>query len=244
MKLKLVGTGAILEGSRSACTLIDDKVLIDCGNGLLKTLIQQGVKVDDIEAILITHLHADHFFDLPFLGMTRFITNPDKKIKIYCPIGTEKIVEELSDNYVASQPDSFKKWKEKGKIEYCEFESLENEEVIPGYFATSYVVEHGLKKPAYGYVIKHSGKAVGFSGDTTLCENVEKIIQDSDISVLDAIFVEITSGHMGVETIEELHNKYNKPIITTHMTDEARRVAKEKNIKGLIVPEDGTVVII
>lgn len=37
MKLQMIGTGAIGAKERSACSLIDEKILIDCGNGNIKT---------------------------------------------------------------------------------------------------------------------------------------------------------------------------------------------------------------
>ena len=46
MKLKLVGTGAITGKERSACSLVDEKILIDCGNGIVKTLTEQGIDIN------------------------------------------------------------------------------------------------------------------------------------------------------------------------------------------------------
>ena len=88
MKLKLIGTGAITGKNRSACSLVDGKILVDCGNGILKTLTEQGIDIYNIEVILITHLHADHFFDLPFLALLRFFNKPQNFTTIYCPVGT------------------------------------------------------------------------------------------------------------------------------------------------------------
>ena len=39
MKLKLIGTGAITGKERSACSLIDGRILIDCGNGFDKKIV-------------------------------------------------------------------------------------------------------------------------------------------------------------------------------------------------------------
>ncbi len=78
MKLKIVGTGAITGKNRSASSLIDNKILVDCGNGLLKTLEEQGCNIYDIETILITHLHADHFFDIPFLVLLNSFNKSEK----------------------------------------------------------------------------------------------------------------------------------------------------------------------
>lgn len=240
MKLKLVGTGAIKGPDRSACSLVDDKILIDCGNGLLKTLEQQQVDIMKIEALLITHLHADHFFDLPFYVLLRFVTPEKIPLKIYCPSGTEKMVEFLCDNCVAQQKGIYKKWKDEGKFEFIEFESLQNEEITKGYFATSYLVSHGDVKLAYGYTIKHNNKCVGFSGDTTYCNSVEEIVKGSQVAVLDMFSTTKTKAHMSVEEIINICKNYpDKIIVGTHSTQQARVEGLSQNIKNLVVATDG-----
>ena len=47
MKLKLVGTGAIGAFERSASSLVDDIILVDCGNGITKTVVQEGGKIEE-----------------------------------------------------------------------------------------------------------------------------------------------------------------------------------------------------
>ena len=239
MKLKLVGTGAITGKERSACSLIDGKILIDCGNGIVKTLTEQGIDINNIEAILITHLHADHFFDLPFFILVKNIYNSQKITRIYCPKGTEKIIEHLSNDYVAGQASAFENWKNNSKVEFIEFDDLKDKEIVTGYYANAYVVEHGEQKPSYGYVIRKENKAIGFSGDSTYCESIDIIIQNSNITVLDMSFPKRNEAHMGVDDIECISNKFNKKIVATHMSKPARELAKDKNIKNLTIPNDG-----
>lgn len=239
MKLKLIGTGSIIGEARSACSLIDEKILIDCGNGILKTLTSQGIDINNIKTILITHLHADHFFDLPFFLLVKNNFKHNEETKIYCPKGTEEIIKHLCNDYVGGQPNLFEKWKYNSKILFEEFDNLNDEEIIKGYFVNSYFVEHGKKKPAYGYVIRKDNKSIGFSGDSTYCENVKKIIEISDVSVLDMSHPKGNEAHMGVEDIEYICKKFDKKIVATHMSDQARKLAKELNIKNLIIPNDG-----
>lgn len=40
MEVKMIGTGAIGAKSSSASTLIDKRILIDCGNGITKRIKQ------------------------------------------------------------------------------------------------------------------------------------------------------------------------------------------------------------
>lgn len=239
MKLKLVGTGSIVSSRRSACSVIDNNILIDCGNGLVKTLAEQGIDVNDIETVLITHLHADHILDLPFFVITRAITKAKKTATIYCPKGAEKITKHICNDYIGIGTDIYTQYKKDAKVEFVEIDVLENKEVANGYRIDSYIVEHGDKKPAYGYVVKKDGKAIGFSGDSGYCENIENIVNSSTIAVLEMTRVKDGLQHMGYKNIETFCKKYKKIILTTHMSDEARKYALENPIENLIVPDDG-----
>ncbi len=66
MKLQIIGSGGILQKEASASYLIDDHILIDMPNGSCKNLYNLGIKAENIDHVLITHFHGDHFFDIPF----------------------------------------------------------------------------------------------------------------------------------------------------------------------------------
>ena len=51
--------------------------LIDCGASSLPALKRQGIACDDIDLILITHFHGDHFGGLPFLLLDAQFTAPN-----------------------------------------------------------------------------------------------------------------------------------------------------------------------
>jgi len=238
MKLKMIGTGALSVKDRSSCSLIDDRILIDCGNGILKTLLEQNVDISKIDTLLITHLHGDHFLDIPFLIMQRNFMLAQNELKIFGPEGTENTIAKLV-TLAYEDIEDWQKEKDKAKVKFIEFKSLNNEEVANNYFVDSYEVKHGNCKPAYGYIVRCNNKVIGFSGDSSYCENIDKIINSSNLSVLDMSFVNSNNKHMGVQDIEFLAKKYNKQIITTHMNQEARELVIENKIKNIIVPNDG-----
>ncbi|MBV9000022.1 MAG: MBL fold metallo-hydrolase, partial [Solirubrobacterales bacterium] len=70
-ELVLLGTaGAPLpvagRGGISSAVVVDDRVfVIDCGRGSPSALVDAGLDFTQLEAIFITHLHADHVGDLP-----------------------------------------------------------------------------------------------------------------------------------------------------------------------------------
>jgi ribonuclease BN (tRNA processing enzyme) len=76
MKLTVLGKSPAWQDAGGACSgylVKDDErtVLLDCGNGVFGKLREYGDYVD-VDAIIISHLHADHFLDLvPFaFGLT------------------------------------------------------------------------------------------------------------------------------------------------------------------------------
>lgn len=238
MRVKTIGTGAISVKQRSACSLIDNKILIDCGNGIVKTLLEQNVDIKEINTLLITHLHGDHFLDIPFLIIQRKFCSACNELNIYCPKGTEEAIEKII-NLIYSDIEDWKALRDKTKVKFIEFENLTNKEVTNGYFVDSYEVKHGDFKPAYSFVLKNGDKSVGFSGDSIYCENIETIVKKTDISILDMSFIDSNNKHMGAHDIENLVNKYDKKIIATHMSESVRQYGNEIKNSKLIIPNDG-----
>lgn len=239
MNLHLIGTGSIGAIERSASALIDGKILIDCGNGIVKTIMEQGYDIGKIETIFITHLHGDHYMDLPFYILTKYFSGAKSKTKIYCPKDTEKKVKELFNGYAFGDCD-YEETKNTTNIEFIEFENLKDEKILEGYNVNSYLVDHVLIKPAYGYTIEKDGKTIGFSGDSIYCDVIDEIIEKSEYSVLDMSAIKRKKAHMGLDDIEIICDKYkDKRIVATHMNNEVRDYAKTLNISNLIIPNDG-----
>lgn len=241
MKIEFVGTGSVRAPQLSACTLIDGNLLIDVGNGIVKKIKQMGYSMADIENCLITHLHGDHFADIPFLLIDRGGENTQNPLNIYGPQGLESKIKELYDILVF--PIDFETAKEKAKVKFVEFKKLEHKSIDGKNFVTSFEVEHGNCKPAYGYIVERDNYKIGFSGDSAYCESVSQIVEQSDIAILDMCFIEAKKVHMGVEEVVKIAKSYpNKKFATTHMQEDARKEAKGKKIGNLIVPNDGEVI--
>jgi len=68
MRLTVLGKSPSWQDAGGACSgyLVEDngtRVLLDCGNGVFAKLREQMDYVD-VDAVVISHLHADHFLDL------------------------------------------------------------------------------------------------------------------------------------------------------------------------------------
>ncbi len=85
------GGPAIRPGSTnptSSLLVIDGRpVIIDCGLGVARGLVDQGLALKDIGLIFITHLHSDHYLDLGPLLHTAWTAGLESPVIVYGPQG-------------------------------------------------------------------------------------------------------------------------------------------------------------
>jgi len=90
MKLTVLGTSAGFAGKNDACssyliTLAEKHYLIDVGPGSLSSL-QNHIGYRELDAILVSHLHADHVSDLYTLRFAVFIAQREGSMPHPFPI--------------------------------------------------------------------------------------------------------------------------------------------------------------
>lgn len=236
MHIKTVGTGSLAVRQRSACTLIDGQILVDCGNGIVKTLLQQGIDLHKIHTILITHLHGDHFLDLPFLILQHSRDSALPPMRIIGPRRIQEIVGAIGQLIFSDE-----NWQDTCARSGCSFQEVSNLEPITryDYQITPMELSHGDLRPAYGYMLSDAKVTIGISGDTTMCPAVEDLLVHTDLSVLDATWVDSTASHLGIKQVQQLADQYQKPIIATHLSDPARAYAVSHPHPLVTIPEDG-----
>lgn len=82
---------------RSAGTTI----AVDCGNGILPNLQQHAV-VEDLTAVVLTHIHPDHCVDLYGLHVLRRYGLELEGLPVYAPHGVAKTLGTLVDDWGAT----------------------------------------------------------------------------------------------------------------------------------------------
>ena len=107
MQLRFVGCGdAFGSGGRgNTCFHVTGETvnfLIDCGASSLPALKRQGIVRDEIDLVLVTHFHGDHFAGLPFLLLDAQFSRRTQPLVIAGPEGIEtrlkQVMEALFEN--------------------------------------------------------------------------------------------------------------------------------------------------
>src|SRR5580700_3494396 len=83
LTLTLLGTGdAFASGGRAQAGYLLEaagkKILFEAGPGLIAELKRHGIEADALDAVVISHLHGDHFCGLPFLFLEYMWERPRK----------------------------------------------------------------------------------------------------------------------------------------------------------------------
>jgi len=100
MRLTVLGSSGTHPGPERACAsyLVEHdgyRLLVDCGNGSLSNL-QRRSGLGDLDQILISHLHPDHFADLYGLYYAlRFLPGGPGRVGVLGPAGSEAFITQL-----------------------------------------------------------------------------------------------------------------------------------------------------
>ncbi|MFV0129713.1 MBL fold metallo-hydrolase [Streptomyces sp. HMX112] len=195
MKLTVVGCSGSFPSADSACSsyLVEAdgfRLLLDMGNGALGEL-QRHIGLYDLDAIFLSHLHADHCIDMCGYFVARYYRHEGGRcpaIPVYAPDGAEQ---RLTTAYADTPSD-------KSMSEVFDFHTLEPGSFTLGPFQVrTERVEHPVE--AYGIRLEHGGKSLTYSGDTGVCDAVDVLAAGTDLFLCEASFTH------GKEDIPGLH---------------------------------------
>ena len=242
MKLTVVGTSCTWFERRNTSFVVDDNILIDTPAGSYKFVLQ-NFDVAKIDTIFITHFHDDHFIESRVFTtshMRNYKGERTGKLKMFGPKGIAKKLVDLNKFIIGSKDEcSLEK-----TLKSVEFIEVEDGKVynVGKYKVQAYRVDHG-EPETYGYkFIEDGGKTVAFSGDTLYCDNVNKMISESDVAFVDFTTMKPHVSHMCKDDFLRLRKDYpDKIIYPVHTTDDAQKFVEENNFNPL---HDGQVVII
>ncbi len=183
MQVTVVGCAGSFPGpdSPASCYLIEAdgfRLVLDLGNGALGAL-QRYTSLSDVDAICLSHLHADHCMDM--IGYSVFQNyhpqGPQPRIPVYGPPGTaDRLALALGSH-------------SKGMAEAFEFTTLAPGTVKIGPLTiTTATMRHPVQ--TFGFRIEQAGQVVAYSADTGPCEELVTLARDADVLLAEASFVD------------------------------------------------------
>ena len=183
----------------------DKKFILDFGAGAFSRLLEKE-KPENIDAIILSHLHFDHISDIGVLSyyfQGLFNGGYQKKLTVIMP------EDETNDIFKISASPYF------NVIKIKEGEMLNFGDVTLQF----YKMRHPVL--SYGVKVFAEGKTFAYTGDTNVCENVEKLFLSSDLVLADGAFTKDdwaeNKPHLSVGYIADLTKKCGNKSIITHL---------------------------
>jgi ribonuclease BN (tRNA processing enzyme) len=240
--LILLGTGGGPRPRRdrqaSAQVIVANGVpyVVDCGDGVARSLAMTGIPLPKLRHVFITHHHSDHNADYGNLLLLSWASGLRTPVDTWGPPPLEKMTRLFLE---MNEYDINIRIADEGRVPLAPL-IRPHEITQPGLVmqdenvkVTCALVEHGMVKPAFAYRFDAADRSIVISGDTNRSENLVKLAQGADVLVHEAIYVpaidRLVARVPNAATLKE-------HLIASHTpVEEAGRVAQEAGVKKLVL---------
>jgi ribonuclease BN (tRNA processing enzyme) len=221
MELQFLGSGdAFGSGGRfNTCFLVRDRqgaFLIDCGASSMIALRKFGVDPNEIRAVVVSHLHGDHFGGLPFFILdAQLVSRRTTPLVVAGPPGLETRLEAAMETFFPGSSRVERRF----ALEVREMQAGETS-TIEGADVTPYLMKHPCGAPPFALRIAVDGKVICYSGDTEWVEALGEAARGADLFVAEAYFRDKkVKFHLDYETLAaHLPAIGARRVILTHMS--------------------------
>ena len=181
VRVHFLGTGTPLglTGLYQACVLIatdGHKVLLDCGMTALASLGRAGIDPREIDAVLISHLHGDHFGGLAPLLLDASLRPRHKPLTIAGPAGTQSRVAESLEIFGWASASAV-------AAEFVQLDPAGEAANILGWEVTSLAVPHNPATAPTGLRVAVNGVVIGYSGDAGWSQSLVDLAKGADLFI-------------------------------------------------------------
>jgi ribonuclease BN (tRNA processing enzyme) len=212
-------------------------MMLDCGPTALLSMKRNGISPEPVDAVILSHLHGDHFAGLPFLFLEyRFERRRTRPLIIAGPPGTpERVHEVFRTMYreLAAEPMPF-------PIEFVELlpevpARVGEARVFP------FRVPHQEHEISLGVRVQLGGSTVLYSGDSGWTEAFVEHSRGTDLFICECCYFETSASfHLDYPRIAANRNRLScKQLILTHIGREV--LARLSEVREQIA-DDGLVV--
>lgn len=193
-------------------------ILLDCGASTLAALKKQNLSAADIDIILISHLHGDHFGGLPFILCEMIaMGNRSKPLTIIGPQATkEKTMQGLECFFpgICMKGDT--------PVEFLTYQTahvLEHASIQ----VTAFPAVHSPATNPHSLRVTADNTVISYSGDTEWSDALVRASMDADLFICEgSTWSTPVKHHISIkELLAQRHLIRAKRIVLTHLGEEA-----------------------
>lgn len=211
------------------------RIVVDCGLGVTRGLVEAGLHLRDLDLVFLTHLHSDHVLEFGPLIHTAWTTGLATPVSVYGPPGTRA----LWQGFLASLDyDIRTRIADEGRPELeplvaiCEY-GPGNVMAEGGLTVRALRVDHPPVTDCFALRIEAAGRAIVFSADTAYFPPLADFSAGADILVHEAMLPE------GLESIVARTgngSRLREHLVASHtFAADAGRIATAAGVRRLVL---------
>ena len=201
MQLTVIGCSGSFPGpdSPASCYLLEAegfRLVIDMGNGALGVL-QRYAQLFSVDAVCLSHLHADHCIDLSSYWVARQYApgGPRPPIPVYGPQATTDRIAGICGENAESIRARF-------DVRQLSPQTLQ----IGPFRVTTERMNHPVE--TFGFRVEHAGWTVAYSADTGQTDALVRLAQDADLLLSEASFQDAENNPPGLHLTARQAGEY------------------------------------
>ncbi|WP_322419275.1 MBL fold metallo-hydrolase [Mesorhizobium huakuii] len=210
-------------------------IVVDCGLGVTRGLVDAGISLKALDLIFITHLHSDHVLELGPLLHTAWTAGLATPVTVFGPPGTGHYWRRFCQ---AMEFDIEIRIVDEGRPDIREMVSVS--EFAEGHVldqrglkVTALRVDHPPVTDCFALRFDQGGKSVVFSADTAFFPPLADFSKGADLLVHEAMLEE------GIERLVARTGngaRLREHLLASHsFAEEAGRIASDAGVKRLVL---------
>jgi ribonuclease BN (tRNA processing enzyme) len=212
-------------------------MLLDCGATTNSGLSQIGIARNEVDVILISHFHGDHFGGIPaFLYASLYTDARKHPLQIIGPPDIEARVHALANamgHHLGNREWSF-------PIEYREIHAGETLAAGPAEI-DAFATQHQPEANPHGYRVRLGREQIAYSGDTGWFDGLPGHIAGSDLFICECTLHHAELDfHLSLDELREHRDDLDcGRLILTHLGEE---MSRERGQLEIDTADDGMTV--
>jgi ribonuclease BN (tRNA processing enzyme) len=221
MKVRFAGCGdAFGSGGRwQTCIHLAGEgqvLLVDCGATSLVALKAQGLDPGAVDAVVVTHLHGDHFGGLPFLILDGQFSRRSAPLRVAGPPGIGARLAEAMEVLFPGSSQARRRF----PVQVTELRTDGTPATVGAATVRGWEVEHACGAPPLALRVELGGTSFAYSGDTQWTAALAEAADGADLFAVEAYtFDQPVRYHLDYQTLHaHLGEIRARRIVLTHMS--------------------------
>jgi ribonuclease BN (tRNA processing enzyme) len=234
--------GSTMPTSSLLC-LEGHRIVVDCGLGVTRGLVDQGMHLQHLSLIFITHLHSDHYLELGPLIHTAWTAGLKTPVTVYGPAGLSDywdafLLSMKADIDLRIEDEGRRDLRQMVSVKVLEAGRIDTGKAIA---VTAMRNDHPPLIDSFALSFKSKRHHVVFSGDTAHFPPLIEFARGADLLIHEAMLEEALVAL--VKRVGNSDDRLMKHLLRSHtIASDAAKIATAAGVKALalnhLIPSD------